>query len=265
MMRLTIFMCVLFFAVSGYTGTESGQSCLRVALIQAHLQWGDMDGNLKSFGERVEKCDGVDLIVFPELFASGCEMKKGNGDKKAEIAARYENIRGKLGEWAAKKKAVVMGSTIYAENGLYFNRLIVAFPDGKYLYYDKHNCFKKGAFSPGENQLFIEYKGFKIATYICYDLRFPEWSRNSVGYDVAVYVANWPASRREDWQRLLQERAQENKAYVIGVNCAGNDPNGLYYAGDSGVVDPDGKWISRCEEGKDQIEIVNVCLRQVES
>jgi hydrolase, carbon-nitrogen family len=257
MRKLTIFMCVLFFAVSGYAGTERrGQSYLRVALIQAHLQWGDVDGNLKAFGDRVEKCEGADLIVFPELFASGCEMKKGGGDKKAEIAARYEDIRAKLKEWAAGKNAVVMGSTIYEKDGLYFNRLIVAYPDGKCLYYDKHNCFKKGSFSPGEGQLVFDCKGFKVATYICYDLRFPEWSRNTAGYDVAVYVANWPASRREDWQKLLRERATDNKAHVVGVNCAGYDPNGLYYAGDSGVVDPTGEWLARCEEGKDEIRVV---------
>ncbi|MCB6971077.1 MULTISPECIES: nitrilase-related carbon-nitrogen hydrolase [Butyricimonas] len=257
MMRLTIFMCVLFFVVSGYAGTKRGQS-LRVALIQAHLQWGDVDGNLKAFGERVERCGEADVIVFPELFASGCEMKKGGGDKKAEIAARYGDIREKLKKWAVSKKAVVMGSTIFAEGDRYYNRLIVAFPDGKCLYYDKHNCFKKGAFSPGEGQLIFDYKGFKIATYICYDLRFVEWSRNTTGYDVAVYVANWPASRREDWQKLLRERAKENKAHVIGVNCAGTDPDGLYYAGDSGIVGMDGEWIDRCDEGKDEIKVVRI-------
>lgn len=259
-MKKLLFMCVLFFAVSGYAEKREGQSILKVVLVQGHLVWGDVDQNLKAFAERVKRCSGCDVIVFPELFASGCEMKKGEAKEvgKEAIAVRYEEIRSKLQEWAIQQNAVVMGSTIYAKDEQYFNRLIVAFPDGTCQYYDKHNCFKKGAFSPGEGQLIFEYKGFKLATYICYDLRFPGWSENTSGYDVAVYVANWPASRREDWRSLLRERAIENKAYVVGVNCAGEDTNGLYYAGDSGVVHPNGEWITVCQEGADELKIVEI-------
>lgn len=102
----------------------------------------------------------------------------------------------------------------------------------------------------------------KFATYICYDLRFPEWSRNNGSYDVAIYIANWPASRREDWNRLLKERAMENNAHIIAVNCAGNDPYGPYYAGDSQLLNPEGETVVLCNEGKEDLRYGLITLRE---
>ncbi len=235
---------------------------VKVALVQPHLAWGDVDANLEAFDKRVKACEPCDLIVFPELFVSGCEMKKSEKSNKQDIAARFDTVENTMQRWAMQKNAVVIGSTIYAYDGKFFNRLIAAFPDSTVLYYDKHNCFKKGAFSPGESPLIFEYKGVKFATYICYDLRFPEWSRNNGSYDVAIYIANWPASRREDWNRLLKERAMENNAHIIAVNCAGNDSYGLYYAGDSQLLNPEGETVVLCNEGKEELRYGLITLRE---
>lgn len=179
-------------------------------------------------------------------------------DKKDTIAARYPQIVATMKRWAARSGALVMGSTVYKEEGKYYNRLLAVFPDGSYQYYDKHNCFKKGSYSPGNKQLVIDWKGRRFATYICYDLRFPEWSRNNHSYDTAIYIANWPESRRDDWRRLLRERAIENQASILAVNCAGTDPAGLTYAGDTSYLSPEGKVLGSCRDYADDILIVNL-------
>lgn len=248
--RMMKILC-LFFIIS-YALVSEAQT-LKVALVQPHLVWGDVDANLVAFDKRVKACEACDLIVFPELFVSGCEMKKAEKLNKHSVACRFEGVKVALLNWAVRKQAVVIGSTVYAHEGKFYNRLIVAFPDSTVQYYDKHNCFKKGAFSPGTEPLIFGYKGVKLATYICYDLRFPEWSRNNGRYDVAVYIANWPASRRGDWNRLLKERAMENQVHVVAVNCAGSDPYGLFYAGDSQLLSPKGEIMIQCREGKDEV------------
>lgn len=231
---------------------------VRVALVQAHLAWGDVDKNLEAFGKRMAECKDCNLIVLPELFTSGCEMKKqandsGKVDKKAEVASRYKEVITRMQAWARESGALVMGSTIYGEGDNYYNRLLAVYPDGSYQCYDKHNCFKKGCFSPGKEHLVFTWKQVRFSTYICYDLRFPEWSRNENTYDVAIYVANWPESRADDWNRLLAERALENEAYVLAVNCAGTDPAGMVYRGESSIFTPEGRVQVRCRDYADEV------------
>ena len=242
--------------------TVKAQDSVKVALVQAHLAWGDMDDNLQAFEKRVRLCKGCDMIVFPELFTSGCEMKKRDKEEVKrsiyEVASRYPEVIKKMKKWAKRSGALVVGSTIYKEEGKYYNRLLAVYPDGKYEYYDKHNCFKKGSFSPGDRHLALEWKGIRFSTYFCYDLRFPEWSRNHVEYDVAIYIANWPESRRDVWNRLLRERAIENEAYVIAVNCAGADLTGLMYRGESCVIAPDGEVRAKCRDYRDDIVVYKV-------
>ena len=144
--------------------------------------------------------------------------------------------------------------TIYKEDNLYFNRLLAVYPDGTYQIYDKHNCFKKGSFSPGKERLIFSWKGFRFSPYICYDLRFPEWSKNQNEYDIAIYIANWPESRHNDWVNLLEERATENQVHVIAVNCVGTDPAGITYRGGSCLLNPDGDVIVRCQDYKEEIQ-----------
>lgn len=257
---LSIIVLCLLALTSPLRAQES--AALKVALVQPHFQWGDVKANLSAFDKRVRSCKGCDLIVFPELFTSGCEMKKRDKAEalrsKDKVAAQYPAIIRRMQRWAKRTQALVIGSTIYKEDGKYYNRLLAVFPDGTYRHYDKHNCFKKGSFSPGNAHLTLSWKGHRLSTYICYDLRFPEWSRNNGTYDIAIYIANWPASRADDWNRLLRERAIENKANVIAVNCAGTDLAGIAYKGESCLISPTGEVQAKCGDYKDEIVITEI-------
>ena len=168
-MKVFYGMLCFLFALS-LTGKAQGS--VKVALVQAHLIWGDVKSNLWAFDKRVPLCKGADVIVFPELFTSGCEMKKRDKEEavrsKDEVASYYPIVIKRMKKWARRSGALVIGSTIYKENGKYYNRLLAVYPDGKYEYYDKHNCFKKGSFSPGDRHLTLEWKGIRFSTYICW-------------------------------------------------------------------------------------------------
>lgn len=260
--RFFLYLSLMSMVHAACLYAEETKPVCRIALVQATLAWGDVEANLLAFEKRIDTCKHCDLIVLPELFTSGCAMKKKSKEEsvrqKEHIASFYPEVMEKMKTWASQKQALVMGSTVYEEDGRFFNRLIAAFPDGTCRFYDKHNCFKMGGYTPGKEHLVLEYKGWKVATYICYDLRFPEWSRNTTGYDMAIYVANWPESRREDWNRLLRERAVENKAVIVGVNCAGSDSDGMRYAGDSSVWDTDGQVIGTCREYTDEVKYIDL-------
>ncbi|MFR9650807.1 MAG: nitrilase-related carbon-nitrogen hydrolase [Rikenellaceae bacterium] len=235
---------------------------IRVALVQSELSWGNIDKNISTFEAKIEQIDSCDLIILPELFTSGCDMGKRSkelkdGDKR-RIAAEYHMVVKRMQMWAKESGAVVVGSTIYEYLGRFYNRLLAVYPTGEYIHYDKHNCFKMGSFTPGEDHVVIDVKGFRFATYICYDLRFSEWARNDGRYDGAIYIANWTSSKAEDWSALLSERAEENNAYVIGVNCVGIDNGGINYMGDSSIYAPSGKLIDRCATDEEAILIVQL-------
>lgn len=243
----------------------------KIALIQSSLVWGNEEQNLRDFDEKLANSLGCDIILLPEMFISGCMMVKKDKSiadaLKKKTAAYFDRTVEVMGEWAQRQDALLMGSTVYEENARFYNRLIVAFPDGQCLYYDKRHCFRMGGenehFTPGDRRLVFDFRGIKIAAYICYDLRFPVWSRNTEGYDLAVYVANWPESRREVWRTLLRARAIENQAFVAGVNCVGTDDNGLSYAGDSMLVNARGEIVSVGEEFKEQTIIGGIDVNEL--
>ncbi|MFI3317111.1 MAG: nitrilase-related carbon-nitrogen hydrolase [Rikenellaceae bacterium] len=255
-MKLIALTAILFMVTAS---NLFGQS-VRVALVQSAFEWADVQANIDNFGQKVGSIEGCDVVILPELFTSGCDMsRRDKGVKDAEksnVAAHYDDVVAAMKKWAQQSNAVIIGSTIFKENKLFFNRLIAAYPNGKVLHYDKHNCFKHGSFSPGGEHLVIDVKGHRFATYICYDLRFEEWSRNEGRYQSAIYVANWPSSRAEDWDRLLRERAIENEAYVVGVNCVGVDPAGIQYMGNSSVISPSGELMAACRGDEQEILIV---------
>lgn len=234
---------------------------MKIALVQSALVWGNEKENLKNFDNKLAKCTGCDVVILPEMFISGCMMIKKESSvaiaAKNKTASFYEEVKNAMNRWAFRQQALVIGSTVYEESGKYYNRLIAAFPDGLFRYYDKRHCFRMGGenehFTGGNAREVFEFRGVKIAVFICYDLRFPVWSRNTEEYNLAVYVANWPESRRTVWQTLLRARAIENQAFVAGVNCVGTDTNGLAYAGDSVLVNAKGEIIGRCEEFREQI------------
>ncbi len=216
---------------------------LRVSLIQANLLWEKIEDNLRNFSQKISPLQGqTDLIILPEMFSTGFSM---NPDRVAEP------MDGKTMQWMAQQAreadAVVTGSFIATENGKYFNRLIWMQPDGTFYKYDKRHLFtlakEHESYAAGTERLVVEWKGWKICPLICYDLRFPVWSRNDVGYDLLIYVASWPTPRINAWQNLLIGRAIENQTYTIGVNRVGEDENQYNYTGASSVVDYTGKVI----------------------
>ncbi|MEP2936306.1 MAG: nitrilase family protein [Gilvibacter sp.] len=210
---------------------------LRLSIVQAHLHWENPEANRAAFDFTIKKlAPDSDLIVLPEMFTTGFTMN---------AAPLAESMNGPTVAWmqahATDQSIAVMGSLIIKENDNYFNRLIFAFPDGGLQWYDKRHCFTLAGehkiFTPGKEQLVVNYKGFNLFLLVCYDLRFPVWARNTVNYDAIIYVANWPKARVAAWDALLKARAIENMAYCIGVNRVGLDGNGYEYTGHSGCYD----------------------------
>ncbi len=214
---------------------------LKVTLIQTTLFWEQIEANLAMFDAKLEGLESPsDLIILPEMFSTGFSM---NPHKLAET------MDGRAVTWirekAASMGAVVTGSIMIEQDGRYYNRLVWAEPGGRLATYDKKHLFRYAGehkvYSPGNSLLTVSLKGWKIRPFICYDLRFPLWTRNfDNAYDLAIFVANWPQRRSAHWRCLLVARAIENQAYVIGVNRVGNDGNGYYHSGDSAVIDPAG-------------------------
>lgn len=264
------FFILLFLSFFGYVNAQqvSLADTLQIALVQITPAWGDVEKNLENYAERIAACTDCDLIVLPEFFTSGATMERRTAAESAvrrdRIADYYSRIVEIMQEWAMHQGALILGSTIYKEDGKYYNRLVAAFPDGRTEFYDKHNCFQRGSYTPGDRHVVLDYRGLKIATYICYDLRFPEWSNNTMGYDMAVYVANWPFSRHADWESLLRERAISNQAIIVGVNCVGEDPSGLKYAGESLILDSQGEIVARGGQFIEQIVETKIGIPSVE-
>lgn len=209
-----------------------------ITIIQSELHWQNPAANRAMFEEKIWQIDQpTDLIVLPEMFTTGFSMEAQKLAEKMNLATHKW-----MQQMAAQTKAVVTGSFICVENGAYFNRLLWVQPDGTSDYYDKRHLFRMAeehhSYTAGERLIVKEWKGWKIAPFICYDLRFPVWSRNvNQAYDLAIYVANWPAVRRAPWSTLLKARAIENLSYVVGVNRVGKDGNNIPYSGDSAIID----------------------------
>jgi predicted amidohydrolase len=219
----------------------SNLSNLNIALVQTTLVWHDCKANHAHFAELLEQAQGADLVILPEMFTTGFSMD-------SETLAEPEN--GVTSKWllaqAKRINAVVTGSIIVrAADGSHRNRLLWARPDGELLHYDKRHLFRMAGehehYSPGERQVQFELKGWRIRPLICYDLRFPVWSRGAQDTDLLLYTANWPGARRQHWNRLLPARAIENLCYVAAVNRIGTDGKGFAYTGDSQVLDFQGE------------------------
>lgn len=217
-------------------------STLRVALLQVPLRWEDAAGNRADLEALMAPLSGlVDMVVLPEMFSTGFTMQPGRlAEPPGGPTARW------LSGQARSLDAAVTGSVVCVDEDRHYNRLLFATPDGALNRYDKRHLFRMGSehrhYTPGRDGLVVPWRGARVAPLVCYDLRFPVFSRRREGYDydVLVYVANWPRPRREAWRALLVARAIENQCYVVGVNRVGMDGNGLAYAGDSLVVDPRG-------------------------
>jgi predicted amidohydrolase len=229
---------------------------MEVALLQTDIVWENKAANLKRAGELIAALPGtVRLAVLPEMFNTGFSMH-------TDTIAEDENGEtvGWLSATAKRHNMAIVCSISYRHLKYYFNRLFFVFPDGSYRTYDKRHLFSYGReqeyYAAGKERLIVEYEGWRICPLICYDLRFPVWSRNTgCAYDLLIYVANWPAVRREAWNTLLPARAIENQAYVLGVNrtsCLGVETRHAAslqgercYAGDTQVIDFNGTVIAK--------------------
>ena len=214
----------------------------RFHLVQTRLSWEDPAANLAHFDRLLAPLDTAadDLVILPEMFSTGFSMN---------AAALAEPMDGATVNWmrqtAARLGCSLCGSVIIRDDGRHYNRFILATPGGHLEVYDKRHLFRMSGehehYAPGTAAVTLTACGVRVFPQVCYDLRFPAWSRNRTGYDVLLYVANWPAARREQWLALLKARAIENLCYVIAVNRIGPDGKGVDHAGDSCVFGPRGE------------------------
>jgi len=230
---------------------------LTISLVQSKLVWQQPQANCTHISKALlEHNTNTDLIVLPEMFNSGFTL---------DAMKVAESMDGETVNWmqelATEHQAAVTGSLVIRENQQNFNRMVIAFPDGNLKWYDKKHLFRMAKeqerYSAGSKRVIVNWQGWRIALYVCYDLRFPVWCRNQNDTDLMLFVASWPAVRSYPWQTLLKARAMENLCYVCGVNRIGTDANGVEYQGDSGVLDMAGHDICQLND-RDTIQTVRL-------
>ncbi|PDS24232.1 amidohydrolase [Flavobacterium branchiophilum] len=210
---------------------------MKIAVVQFDIIWENKIKNINKLEVIFSKISSnTNLILLPEMFTTGFSM---NAQLLAETMQEQTVLW--LQKMAKLHQAAIAGSIPIQENGLFYNRFLFVLPSGKVLFYDKRHLFTLAGehqiYTAGSQPQIILFEGFKIALQVCYDLRFPVFSRNTLGYDALLYVANWPNARIAAWDALLKARAIENMAYVIGVNRVGSDAHQLVYNGHSQCVD----------------------------
>jgi predicted amidohydrolase len=236
-------------------------SQLKVTTIQSDILWEDPAGNRARLDELLSDVDeSTDLLVLPEMFTTGFTM---NPDRIAEPydEGRAETIRW-MSLWAEKLGAALTGSVSMEDAGRYVNRMLWVTSEGCEAHYDKRHLFtfanEDENYSAGQKRCIVEYKGWKICLMVCYDLRFPVWSRNTLAtgspdYDILVYVANWPSARVQAWKKLLLARAIENQSFVVASNRIGKDAMEIDYSGGAAVIDPKGDYLYESSTGEEVV------------
>lgn len=218
---------------------------MKITILQTDITWAAPAENRRRAEAAIREMPGADLYVLPEMFSTGfCTDPAGIAERDGETLAWMK-------QQAALTGAAVAGSVAVEEEGKYYNRLYFVKPDGTEEHYDKRHLFTYGGehehYTRGDRRVVVEWQGVRILLQVCYDLRFPVWSRNDrhAPYDLILYVANWPAPRIAVWNTLLTARAIENQCYVAGVNRVGTDPT-CHYPGCSALIDPYGRPLTTC-------------------
>jgi predicted amidohydrolase len=237
---------------------------MKITIIQFDIVWEDKKANLDHIQKLLENIpEDSSLVVLPEMFTTGFSMST---EELAETP--FSQTYTWMTSMARKHQTGICGSLIVEENSFYYNRFFFVSPDGKSAVYDKRHLFAIGGedkkFIRGNSRAIFQYSGFRINPVICYDLRFPVWTRNRNDYDLLICVANWPESRREVWKTLLKARAIENQCFVSGVNRIGTDQEGNSYAGDSMVIDPKGEVIASIPEYQEGIASTEISIQELE-
>lgn len=219
---------------------------MKVVILQQDIAWADPAENVLRAEAAIDRRPGADLYVLPEMFATGFATHPEGVAEPADS----ETLRWMIRK-AAACRAAVAGSLAVEDGGRYYNRLCFVHPDGRVETYDKRHLFTYSGedrhYTRGMRRVVVNFRGVRILLQVCYDLRFPVWSRNRGDYDVALYVASWPVGRIEAWSALLRARAIENQCYVVGVNRVGRD-SVADYSGASVIIDPYGRTIATCED-----------------
>lgn len=219
---------------------------MKITLVQSSPLEGGTDATLERLDDLIGQGTGADFYFLPEMFASGLAL---------DPSGIAQDMDGSIVNWlrhtSARLDAAVAGSLAIKESGHFYNRLCMAKPDGTVISYDKHHLFSYSGenlkFSAGQDRVVAEFRDVRVLLQVCYDLRFPVFSRSRDDYDMALYVANWPVSRQLAWDVFLRARAMENQCYVAGVNRTGDDSFG-HYTGHSALVSPYGEIIASAQD-----------------
>jgi predicted amidohydrolase len=236
---------------------------LNISLVQLDIQWEDMELNFRRIEGLVEANQfAADLILLPEMFNTGFTM---HPERRASDATNLSVINW-MKALSAQKQATVAGSIAYHGNGKFYNRLLVVSPTGLVSHYNKRHLFRMAGehkvYASGEERVIVKVGEWRVALFVCYDLRFPVWSRNLNQYDMAIYVANWPHKRQEVWQTLLKARAMENQCFVAGVNRVGKDPS-EYYSGYSALIDFRGQVLNKSKNDRESVVNQTIYLNEL--
>ena len=234
---------------------------MRIAIIQHDIVWTNPKENIRRIEHLIDRQPDADLYVLTEMFTTGFVTDM------SDIA---ENDNGETLQWMISKakscQAAIAGSIAVQSNGKQYNRLYFVKPNGEVTTYDKRHLFAYGGedkmFSRGEKRVVVEYKGVRFLLLVCFDLRFPVWSRYHDDYDAILYVANWPTCRIDSWDVLLKARAIENQCFVIGVNRVGNDPS-CDYCGNSVVINPYGQVVTACASNQECSAVAEIDLQEM--
>ena len=227
------------------------------------IAWGDCQGNVRRADAMIDNAPEADLYILPEMFSTGFA---------ADPEGMAESENGKTVEWmrrkAVAKDAAIAGSLAIKSGKRYFNRLYFVKPDGEVITYDKRHLFSYAGenlhYTRGEERVTVEWRSVRIMLQVCYDLRFPVFSRNHGDYDMIIYVASWPTSRIKVWDTLLHARALENQCYVAGVNRVGRDPN-CAYCGNSLIISPYGEDLAVCGSGEESAKMAEIDMEMLRS
>lgn len=236
---------------------------LNIAVFQLDLVWENPEANRSKIDECFQKISiNTDLVFLPEMFTTGFSMN---------VSELAETMNGETVQWMKKRSSelqiALCGSLIIEENGQFFNRLLFVEPSGEVHFYNKRHLFTMGNeesyIKKGTERLIFLFKGWRICPLICYDLRFPVWSRNRNEYDLLVYSANWPNARNEVWNTLLKARSIENQCYVVGINRVGTDGLSIYYSGNSQVFNPKGQQLAKSLSDAEEVLIASLSFQEM--
>jgi predicted amidohydrolase len=236
---------------------------MKISVIQTNLSWENKQANFRNLEKIIKPLTNTtDLVILPETFNTGFSMNpEGLGENEDGETFRWLTTMAEYGSYG------ICGSYIVNHEGKSYNRWVFVSPEIEKQYYNKRHLFSIGGegklFTNGKSRLVFNFRGFRISPYICYDLRFPVWSRNRNDCDLIIYAANWPEARRDVWNTLLKARAIENQCYVAGSNIIGTDGEGIKYCGDSQIINPRGEVISSAAVNKEDVITAELSLTEL--